>query len=195
MCVRGPPIESGHPPGRKLAALGHASRSHTVVMAPGRDLLLLIAIDSTPVGHYGCANVRHGPTSRVGICKVTKKEIAKWIAEDLGLTQLQAKDIVQRTLDAVIQTLVTDGRIELRNVGVFEVRRRASWKARNPRTGETLIAPARNVVTFKPGRQMEDRVGGMVVERNPQAAREDATDHPSSGSSPKPKKKVSSNPE
>src|SRR3954447_10041724 len=53
-----------------------------------------------------------------GICKVTKKEIAKGIAEDIGLTQLQVKDIVQRTLDAIIQTLVTDGRIELRNFGV-----------------------------------------------------------------------------
>jgi integration host factor subunit beta len=135
------------------------------------------------------------PLLASGSCKVTKKEIVKRISEDLGRTQLQTKDIVQRTLDAIIQSLVTVGRIELRNFGVFEVKRRASHKARNPRTGETLIAPAKNVVTFKPGREMEDRVGGMVVERNPQAAREDATDHPSSGSSPKPKKKVSSNPE
>lgn len=107
---------------------------------------------------------------------MTKKEIAKQISEDIGLTQLRTMDIVQRTLDAIIQTLGDEGRIELRNFEVFEVERRASRKARNARTGETLTAPARNVVTFKPGRAMEDRVGSMVVEGNPQAAR-DITTH------------------
>ena len=48
---------------------------------------------------------------------MTKKEIVKKISEDIGLTQLKTKDIVQRTLDAIIQTLVSEGRIELRNFG------------------------------------------------------------------------------
>jgi integration host factor subunit beta len=129
---------------------------------------------------------------------VTKKEIVKQISEDLGRTQLQTKDIVQRTFEAIIQTLVTEGRIELRNFGVFEVKRRASRRARNPRTGEKLITPARNVVSFKPGKEMEERVSSMVVEGNPQAAREITTDQPqpsrSPKSSPKPKKKASSKP-
>src|SRR3954465_15378893 len=103
---------------------------------------------------------------------VTKKEIVKKISEDIGLTQLQTKDIVQRTLDAIIRTLVSEGRIELRDFGVFEVRRRAPRKARNPRPGETLLAPARNAVTFKPGRAMEQRVGGLVAEGNPPIDRE-----------------------
>ena len=60
---------------------------------------------------------------------MTKKEIVKKISEDIGLTQLKTKDIVQRTLDAIIQTLVSEGRIELRNFGVFEVKRRAPRKA------------------------------------------------------------------
>ena len=57
---------------------------------------------------------------------MTKKEIVKKISEDIGLTQLKTKDIVQRTLDAIIETLVSEGRIELRNFGVFEVKRRAA---------------------------------------------------------------------
>jgi integration host factor subunit beta len=129
---------------------------------------------------------------------MTKKEIVKQISEEIGLTQLRTKDIVQRTFDAIIETLVADGRIELRNFGVFEVKRRAARKARNPRTGETLIAPARNVVTFKPGKEMEERVGSMVVEGNSQAAGEAATDRPARGrspkASPKPKKQASSRP-
>ena len=72
---------------------------------------------------------------------MTKKEIVKAISEELGLTQLKTKEIVQKTFDAIVETLVTDRRIELRNFGVFEVKKRAARKARNPRTGRTGGSP------------------------------------------------------
>src|SRR3954454_12714238 len=105
---------------------------------------------------------------------VTKKEIVKKISEDIGLTQLKTKDIVQRTLDAIIHTLVSEGRIELRNFGVFEVKRRAPRKARNPRTGDKVFVPPKNVVTFKPGKEMEELVRKMNPEDLPLL--EDAAD-------------------
>jgi nucleoid DNA-binding protein len=101
------------------------------------------------------------------IANVTKKEIVKKISEDIELTQLKTKDIVQRTLDAIIQTLVTEGRIELRNFGVFEVKQRAPRKARNPRTGAKVYVPSKNVVTFKPGKEMEELVRKMNPEKLP----------------------------
>jgi nucleoid DNA-binding protein len=89
---------------------------------------------------------------------VTKKEIVKQISDKLGLTQLKTKEIVQQTFDAIVETLLEDGRIELRNFGVFEVKQRKARKARNPRTGERVDVPPKNVVTFKPGKEMEERV-------------------------------------
>ncbi len=89
---------------------------------------------------------------------VTKKEIVRTISEEIGLTQLKTKEIVQKTFDAIVETLVEDGRIELRNFGVFEVKRRAPRKARNPRTGDKVFVPEKFVVTFKPGKEMEQRV-------------------------------------
>jgi nucleoid DNA-binding protein len=100
---------------------------------------------------------------------VTKKEIVKAISEELGLTQLKTKEIVQKTFDAIIETLVTDRRIELRNFGVFEVKERAARKARNPRTGERVDVPAKFVVTFKPGKEMEEKV--RLLEEAAHAAR------------------------
>src|SRR5262245_30183603 len=90
--------------------------------------------------------------------QVTKKEIVKQISEELGLTQLKTKEIVQKTFDAIIETLLSEGRIELRNFGVFEVKQRKARKARNPRTGERVDVEPKNVVTFKPGKEMEERV-------------------------------------
>jgi nucleoid DNA-binding protein len=89
---------------------------------------------------------------------VTKKEIVRTISEEIGLTQLKTKEIVQKTFDAIVEALVEERRIELRNFGVFEVKRRAPRKARNPRTGDKVFVPEKFVVTFKPGKEMEQRV-------------------------------------
>jgi nucleoid DNA-binding protein len=95
---------------------------------------------------------------------VTKKEIVKQISEQLGLTQLKTKEIVQKTFDAIVDTLLEEKRIELRNFGVFEVKRRKARKARNPRTGERVDVEPKNVVTFKPGKEMEERVRKLDLE-------------------------------
>lgn len=92
---------------------------------------------------------------------MTKKEIVKTISEEMQLTQLKTKEIVQKTFDAIVETLVTEGRIELRNFGVFEVKKRAARKARNPRTGDRVDVKEKYVVTFKPGKEMEERVRQM----------------------------------
>jgi len=127
------------------------------------------------------SNARRGPVESQGDRVVTKKEIVKKISEEIGLTQLKTKDIVQRTLDAIIQTLVTEGRIELRNFGVFEVKRRAPRKARNPRTGAKVFVPAKNVVTFKPGKEMEELVRKMNPEHLPLLEDEPDADGDSNG--------------
>lgn len=97
---------------------------------------------------------------------MTKKEIVKTICDRANkkklmksnLTQLATKEIVQWTFEAIIETLVQEGRIELRNFGVFEVKQRKPRKARNPRTGAAVSVDAKNVVTFQPGKEMEEQV-------------------------------------
>jgi nucleoid DNA-binding protein len=92
---------------------------------------------------------------------VTKKEIVKTISDETGLNQQQIKQVVQKTFDSIVQTLVEEGRIELRNFGVFQVRPRAARKARNPRTGRQVEVPEKFVVSFKPGKIMEERVNAI----------------------------------
>jgi nucleoid DNA-binding protein len=92
---------------------------------------------------------------------VTKRDIARAIADGWGIPQGKAHAIVQDVFDGIVETLASQGRIELRNFGVFEVRRRKPRKARNPRTGKAVDVPARVVVTFKPGQVMAERVGAL----------------------------------
>ncbi len=109
---------------------------------------------------------------------MTKKDIVKSISEKINMTQLMTKEIVQETFDTIVETLVREGRIELRNFGVFEAKKRAARRARNPRTSERVDVPAKIVVTFKPGKKMEEMVrnmdpevlaGGMTAQGDPPA--------------------------
>lgn len=113
---------------------------------------------------------------------MTKKDIVRTISEEVGLTQQQTKEIVQKTFDAIIDCLVREERIELRNFGVFEVKPRAARKARNPRTGEQVDVPRKHVVTFKPGKYMEAKVRELdeaEARRAAQADTEPTVNHPS----------------
>src|ERR1022692_2479600 len=90
---------------------------------------------------------------------MTKKDIAKKIGDATGIPQMTVTKIVQMLFDGIPEILVEEGNIELRNFGVFKVKKRKARKARNPRIGETVMVPARRTVTFKPGREMMKRVG------------------------------------
>ncbi len=89
---------------------------------------------------------------------MTKRNLVNSIAAQLGLSQLETKEIVQKTLDAIINVLAIEGRIEIRDFGVFKVKKRKPRHARNPRTGEKVMVGERTTVTFKPGRNVEERV-------------------------------------
>lgn len=80
---------------------------------------------------------------------ITKRDIVCRVAERAAMTQAQTQDVVQLALEAIGEAIVSEGRLELRNFGVFEVKERAARKARDPRTGETMDVPARRVISFR----------------------------------------------
>jgi nucleoid DNA-binding protein len=92
---------------------------------------------------------------------VTKNDMVVEISRKTGIEQQKVKQIVQLTLDGVTDVLVDEGRIELRNFGIFEVRVRKARKARNPRTGAEVMVPSKRVVTFKAGKIMEERIAAI----------------------------------
>ena len=103
---------------------------------------------------------------------MTKKEIVRTISDEIGLTQQKTKQIVQQTLDTIIEVLAIDGRVELRNFGIFEVNTRPARRGRNPRTGEIVLVPERMVVSFKPGKEMEQRITELASRRVASASSE-----------------------
>jgi len=91
----------------------------------------------------------------------TKKDIVRRIAKKLKLPQVDTKKVVQSTLDTIVDVLATEGRLELRDFGVFQVKQRAARRARNPKTNQEVMVPPRKVVTFKPGKVLEQTIRNL----------------------------------
>ena len=88
---------------------------------------------------------------------VTKNDLAKAIAENIGCNRNLALQMVDRLFGEMRETLIKGNRIEIRGLGVFEVREaKAKPAARNPRTGERVYVPARRRAHFKPGKLLKE---------------------------------------
>ena len=70
---------------------------------------------------------------------MTKRDLVVRIAGETGLIQSTVGGIVQKTLDYIADELAAGRNVELRNFGVFEIRRRKSSKGRNPKVPQIMI--------------------------------------------------------
>ena len=75
--------------------------------------------------------------------------------------QLTITDVdiaVRIILDEISATLANDGRVEIRGFGSFVVHHLGSRVGRNPKSGERVIVPAKNVPHFRVGKELRERV-------------------------------------
>jgi nucleoid DNA-binding protein len=96
---------------------------------------------------------------REGGGAMTKRELAIRISNETGLTQLVVKEVIQKVLDYIIESMKNGESVEFRNFGVFQVRTRKARLGRNPNKPEEVVRiPAKRVPDFKPGKIMKYEV-------------------------------------
>ncbi len=91
---------------------------------------------------------------------MTKADLVGQVADAIGsrVTKRDCGLVVDAFLDAVKAALARGDHIELRGFGTFKVRHRKARRGRNPRTGEAVEVPPRDVPVFKPSRHLRSRV-------------------------------------
>ncbi len=95
---------------------------------------------------------------------ITKRDLVVRIAEETGINQQEVFAVVQKTLDHITDAVARGENVEFRNFGVFEVQQRKARIGRNPnRPQDTVRIPPRNVVKFKAGKIMKQRLGEHPV--------------------------------
>jgi len=92
---------------------------------------------------------------------MTRSELIQQLATQFPQLTLKDVELTVRTmLDEMSRTLSKGGRIEIRGFGSFGINHRPPRKGRNPKSGETVMVPAKYVPHFKAGKDMRERVTG-----------------------------------
>ena len=87
-----------------------------------------------------------------------RKDLIDGIAVATGKTKKDSKIALEALLDIMKAELGNGGEIKLVNFGTFKIVARKARKGRNPRTGEAIDIPAKNVVRFKAGKGLKEAV-------------------------------------
>lgn len=90
---------------------------------------------------------------------LTKKDVARRVSELMNEPIYKCEPWVASVIESIGEMMMAadpDIRIELRDFGVFEVKKtRAKPKARNPKTNETVFIPSRRKTHFKPSKRIK----------------------------------------
>jgi integration host factor subunit beta len=89
---------------------------------------------------------------------MTKAELVDEIAQKADLTRKHSEVIVDAVFSSIVEALQGGDKIELRGFGSFRVRHRASRTGRNPKTGDSVLVPAKKVPYFKPGKELRELI-------------------------------------
>lgn len=89
---------------------------------------------------------------------MNKGDLINKIAEDAGLTKAQSGDALNTILSAISDTLKDGNKVTLVGFGTFSVSHRKARTGRNPQTGKEIQIAAKNVVKFKPGKELSGAV-------------------------------------
>ncbi|MDR3180983.1 MAG: HU family DNA-binding protein [Prevotellaceae bacterium] len=89
---------------------------------------------------------------------MNKAQLIDAIAAKAQLTKVDAKKALDAFIGVTAASLKKGDRLALIGFGSFSVAKRGARTGRNPRTGATLKIPAKKVVRFKPGAELNAMV-------------------------------------
>ncbi len=95
---------------------------------------------------------------------LTKADLAKHLDEQIGLTNREAKEIVELFFQYISNALINGQQVKLSGFGNFTLHDKKERPGRNPRTGEEVPVSARRVVTFHCGQKLKARVEKHIGE-------------------------------
>jgi len=87
---------------------------------------------------------------------MVKADIVRHIADSLGRKDKEALFTVDCIIDCLKDLIVREGRLEVRDFGVFQAKLRKSRMGRNPKNKIAYPIPSHRVVTFRSGKHLKN---------------------------------------
>ena len=91
---------------------------------------------------------------------MTKADLIDSLAGEFEVSKRTVGEMIDMLLEEITSALQSGEKVQLIPFGSFVVRDRKKREGRNPKTGETIVIPARRVPAFQAGKSLRDAVGG-----------------------------------
>jgi len=108
--------------------------------------------------------------------KIKFSELVKAFAESHNITQQKAENLVRGVFNLLLDDLENEGKASITNFGSFELKEVAERTGINPQTGEEIVIPAHNKVSFKPFKALEQTVNAPFAHLESRLIEEDPSE-------------------
>jgi len=102
---------------------------------------------------------------------MTKQQLIEKVAAKTELGKSEVEIAVDAVLELIAESLQSNERVDLRGFGSFVVKERKGRQGRNPRTGETLTIAAKRDASFRPGKELTEKLALVETVPSPEEAR------------------------
>ncbi|MGD9329835.1 MAG: HU family DNA-binding protein [Desulfobacterales bacterium] len=96
--------------------------------------------------------------------QMTGEQLNRILAQQQGISQKKAKEIVDIIFESMTQTLAMNDRVDIRGFGTFKVKQYDGYTGRNPKTGEAVQVDPKRLPNFKVGKALKERINNGYIE-------------------------------
>ena len=97
--------------------------------------------------------------------QLTGERLNRLLAEEEGLSQKKAKQIVDVVFQCMTESLAAEDRVDIRGFGTFKIKDYDGYTGRNPKTGAAVDVAPKRLPTFKLGKALKERINNGFVEK------------------------------
>ena len=89
---------------------------------------------------------------------LTKKDIINSIYLQIGFSKTISENLLEDFFQIILENLIKNKKVKIAKFGTFELRKKNSRIGRNPKTKVTSIISERNVILFKPSKELKNYI-------------------------------------
>jgi integration host factor subunit beta len=90
--------------------------------------------------------------------QLTGEQLNRLLAQEEGLSQKKAKQVVDVIFESMSDSLAGDDRVDIRGFGTFKIKRYDGYTGRNPKTGAAVAVSPKRLPNFKVGKALRERI-------------------------------------
>lgn len=89
---------------------------------------------------------------------MTKTQLIAKAAEKTGISKKTVAEVYDALYDGVLEALAADEDVTISGFGVFSVKEKAAYTARNPKTNEPVAMPASKRLAFSASKVIKEKI-------------------------------------